>query len=107
MDHLLGWLKPLYEFVGVPWPRVSLFAVMILSAIVGGGIWTLVGKQVEKDHRASTSTTPISTSTSTTSINNSTSGAQSPAISGNGNNVTYNNGNPPDKKAEPPKGKGR
>jgi hypothetical protein len=96
MEHLLGWLKPLYELFGFPYPRVSLAAVMVLGAAFSGGVWMLVGKQAEKDHQLSVAHPPMSGPASTT-------GSESPAVSGNGNNVTYNNdAAPPGKKAETP-----
>jgi hypothetical protein len=98
MDHLLAWFKPIYELVGTPFPKTSLIAVMVLGAAISGGFWSLVGKQVAKDNRQQ----------SLTNGSASTSASQSPAISGNGNSVTYDTSAPSDKKSEPAKnGEGR
>ena len=43
-------LKPAYEWVGVPYPKLTLAIAIILGAIAGGSVWQLAAKQVEKDH---------------------------------------------------------
>ena len=94
----MQWLKAIYETFGIPYPRISLIAVVILGAIVFGGAWVLVGKQVEKDHlKGPTVETPRKTGDATTS------GANSPAVTGNGNEIQYNHSSPPKEKRKPPK----
>jgi hypothetical protein len=98
MEHFLGWLKPIYEMVGTPFPRASFVIVVILGAAISGGLWKLVGRQVERDHQL---TSPSAVANGSAS----TSGSQSPAISGNGNSVTYSDSPTSGKKPESGKGK--
>jgi hypothetical protein len=87
----LDLLKQLYDAFGTPHPRLSLLVVMVIGALVAGVLWYSLGKHVEKDRR--TAVPQISGPAST-------SGNDSPAVTGNGNSMTY--GNPP----APPKKKG-
>jgi hypothetical protein len=80
----IDFLKQIYNAVGAPYPRLSLLVVMVVAALVAGVFWYSLGKQVEKDHSAS----PPQVSGPA-----STSGNNSPAVTGNGNTVTY--GSPP------------
>jgi len=46
-------LRSIYEFFGVPYPRVSLVVVTILGAAAAFSIWSFAARQVEKDRRTS------------------------------------------------------
>lgn len=45
----MDWLRALYELVGVPFPRLSLFVAAVVGASLLGGAWWLVGRQYRKD----------------------------------------------------------
>jgi len=85
-------LKALYETFGVPYPRVSLVVVVILGAVVFGGAWVFASKQVAKDHPRSPTVEAPRTGNATTS------GSNSPAVTGNGNDIQYSEPSPPKKK---------
>jgi hypothetical protein len=89
----LQWLKVIYETFGTPYPRASLIVVMILCAIVGGGAWLVLAKQVQKDRI--NSSTPSSLPPPSVSGPASTSGNNSPANTGNGNVFNYDQSKPP------------
>jgi hypothetical protein len=93
----VDWLKALYETFGTPHPRVSLYVVTILGAAVAFGIWLFAAKQVEKDRQT------IKAPPSEMSGPASTTGDQSPAVTGNGNDIRYDQPPPPKKKPESPK----
>jgi hypothetical protein len=93
----LEWLKAIYETFGTPYPRISLVAVMIVGAIFGGAVWLFAAKQVEKDRRATSNTPSQATGPAITS------GDNSPANTGKGNNITYDQSSHPVKKPEPAK----
>jgi hypothetical protein len=84
----LEWLKAFYDTFGTPYPRISLIAVMGLGAIFCGAVWLFAAKQVAKDHQA-TSATPSVSGPATTSGNNS------PANTGPGNTITYDQSSHP------------
>jgi hypothetical protein len=66
--------------------------VVLLGGTLSGLVWHFAAKQVEKDHQvisAPSKTGPASTT-----------GSESPAITGNGNKVTY--GQPTSEKKEKP-----
>jgi hypothetical protein len=86
----MQWLKALYETFGVPWPKISMVTVIALGAVIFGGIWILAKKQVEKDQ----SQTIILPDVPKVSGDAHTSGANSPAVTGDGNNFQYNNSSP-------------
>jgi hypothetical protein len=93
----LQWLKAIYETFGTPYPRLSLVAVSILGAISFAAVWLFAAKQVEKDRHTSHAPSQISGPASTT-------GDRSPAVTGNGNDIKYDeSSHHPEKKAEPPK----
>ena len=90
------WLKALYGWLGVPYPKVSLFAVMILGAVLGGACWKFAGYLYAKDH-------PVVAFPPAVNTTNTTSGADSPITTGNENNLEYKNSTPENKKAVHPK----
>jgi len=92
----LQWLKAIYETFGTPYPRASLVAVTILGAILFAAVWLFAAKQVQKDHHNSTVPSQVSGPAST-------GGDKSPAVTGTGNNVTYDQSSHPESKAERPK----
>jgi len=89
----LQWLKAIYETFGTPHPRASLIVVMILFAFGGGALWIVLGKQVEKDRIGSSA--PSGLPPTNISGPASTSGNNSPAITGNGNDLKYDQSKPP------------
>lgn len=93
----LEWLKALYETFGTPYPRASLIAVMIVGAIFCGAVWLFAAKQVENDRRKPLNTQPQVSGPA------STSGTNSPANTGNGNDIRYDESSNPGKKPPPPK----
>ena len=82
MADRMQWMKNIYLIFGAPHPRISLAIVFIFAGTLAAGAWYFIGKQVEKDRQAQIAL-PIETGPAATS------GDNSPAISGNGNNVTY------------------
>jgi hypothetical protein len=91
-------LKAIYESFGTPYPRASLVAVMILGAISFGAVWLFAAKQVEKGHLAGTRGGPAAVSGPA-----STKGPNSPAVTGNGNDIQYDQSPNPDNKKKTPK----
>jgi hypothetical protein len=92
----IEWLKAIYETFGTPYPRASLAVVTVLGAIFFAAVWQFAANQVEKSHAPSASQpTQLQTSGSA-----STQGDQSPANTGNGNNVQYEQPSSP-KKSKP------
>jgi hypothetical protein len=67
---------------------------MFLGALSFAAVWLFAAKQVEKDRSASK---PVASGPA------STSGSNSPAVSGNGNDIHYDQSHNPEKKTEPPK----
>ena len=93
----LEWLKAIYETFGTPYPRVSLIAVMLICAIFGGAVWLFAAKQVAKDHGTVLNAQPqVSGPASTT-------GPNSPANTGNGNDIRYDQSSNHEKKPPPKK----
>lgn len=92
----MGWLKNIYEFVGTPYPRLSLFIVTVLGAISAYSIWSFTAKQVAKDHQTSIAPSQMSGPAST-------SGNKSPAVTGNGNTFKYDQSVSPKDKPPPKK----
>lgn len=90
----LDWLKAIYETFGTPYPRASLVAVGFLGAICFVAVWLFAAKQVEKGRQIS--------SPSQVSGPATTSGDKSPAVTGNGNSIQYDQSSTPKKKSEPP-----
>ena len=87
----LQWLKAIYETFGTPYPRSSLIAVMIIFAVFGGAVWLFAAKLVEKDRQNTSAPSHVSGPAST-------SGDKSPAITGNGNDLQYDQSSPPKEK---------
>jgi hypothetical protein len=92
----LQWLKAIYETFGTPYPRLSLIAVTILGAILFASVWLFAAKQVEKDRHNSNAPSQVSGPASTK-------GDKSPAVTGNGNDIKYDQSSHPETKTEPPK----
>jgi hypothetical protein len=90
------WLKAVYETFGTPYPRASLVVVTIFGAILFAAAWIFTCKQVEKDRHNSNAPPQVSGPASTT-------GDKSPAVTGNGNDIKYDQSSPPEKEPEPPK----
>jgi hypothetical protein len=78
----MQWMKDIYLTFGAPHPRISLVVVFILAGTLAAGAWHFLGKQVEKDRQIPIAL-PVEIGPAVTS------GDNSPAISGNGNSVTY------------------
>ena len=91
-------LNSIYETFGASHPRISLAVVTLLGAILFAGVWIFAARQYE---RSLVRTPPAQAAPSTGSA--TTSGAESPAITGSGNAVTY--GQPPDSNQPQPKKK--
>jgi hypothetical protein len=90
----MTWLKAIYEFFGTPYPKLSLFVVTILGAVAAASIWLFAAKQVAKDHQAANAPSQVSGPASTT-------GNQSPAVTGNGNTIQYDQSSPESKPQTP------
>ena len=90
-------LKAIYETFGTPYPRASLIAVMVLGAVLAACIWLFAAKQVEKDHVAARHAQPNVSGPA------STSGPESPAVTGNGNDIRYEQSDDAKKKSPPKK----
>lgn len=91
----MEWLKAIYETFGAPYPRASLVAVGLLGAICFVGVWLFAARQVEKGREVSTTPSQVSGPASTT-------GDKSPAVTGNGNSIQYDQSSNAKKKPEPP-----
>lgn len=91
----MEWLKAIYETFGTPYPRMSLLSVMALGAILSGAFWLVLARQVEKGG--------VTGSPPQVSGPASTSGDNSPANTGNGNDIQYDQSSHPEKKTKPPK----
>lgn len=74
----LDWLRTLYGWVGVDYPRLSLMTVIILGAITSGAAWRLAA-HLYKTH---TETLPTGATVNTTN------GSQSPIVPNNHGSVT-------------------
>jgi hypothetical protein len=96
MKLLFEWLKVIYGAVGTPYPRLSLVVVAALGAISFAAVWLFAAKLVEKDQLKSNSPSHVTGPASTT-------GDKSPAVSGNGNEIKYDESSHQENKAEPPK----
>jgi hypothetical protein len=92
------WLKAIYETFGTPFPRASLVAVMLLGGVGAGGVWLFAAKQVQKDLGAPTQGAAPAVSGSA-----STKGSDSPAVTGNGNDIQYDQPSHPKAKTKPAK----
>jgi hypothetical protein len=88
-------LKSIYETFGTPHPRSSLVVVVLLGGAAAGALWLFAAKQVAKDQ--ATRPTPAVTGPA------STTGPQSPAITGNQNQVQYSQPSEPGRKTPPPR----
>ena len=88
----LQWLKAIYETFGTPYPRASLIAVAALGAIFSAAVWLFAAKQVEKDRGVASQG-----SSTTAGSSASTKGPNSPAVTGNGNDIKYDQSSPPEK----------
>jgi hypothetical protein len=75
---------------------LSLIAVSIFGAISFAAVWLFAAKLVEKDHSNLNAPSQVNGPASTM-------GDKSPAVTGNGNNIKYDQSSHPEKKAEPPK----
>jgi hypothetical protein len=91
----MEWLKAIYETFGTPYPRMSLISVMVLGAIFSGALWLVLARQVEKGR--------VPTAPSQATGPASTSGDNSPANTGSGNDIQYDQSSHPEKKSKPPK----
>jgi hypothetical protein len=91
----MEWLKAIYETFGTPYPRMSLIAVMALGAILSGAFWLVLARQVGKGGVVQSVPSQVSGPASTT-------GDSSPANTGSGNNVQYDQPSHPEKKPQPP-----
>ena len=88
----IQWLKAIYEVFGSPYPRVSLVVVAILGALGASALWVFAAKQVEKDHAAAAkSASPPTSAPTSISGPASTTGPNSPAVTGDGNNINIGN----------------
>jgi len=92
----MQWMKDIYVTFGAPHPRISLVVVFLLAGTLAAGAWHFLGKQVGKD-RLIPIAIPVATGPAATS------GDNSPAISGNGNNVTYDQSSHHEKEQKPRK----
>jgi hypothetical protein len=92
----LEWLKAIYETFGTPCPRASLIVVAILGAVFFDAVWLFAAKQVEKDRQAKSVQPRISGQATT-------SGDKSPSVTGDGNNITYDDSSGPKEKPKPTK----
>jgi hypothetical protein len=92
----LQWLKAFYYAFGTPHPRSSLVIVSALGAISFAAIWIFAARLVEKDRP------PLNNPSHTTGPA-STTGDKSPAVTGNGNDIKYDQSSHPEKQAEPQK----
>jgi hypothetical protein len=88
-------LKSIYETFGAPHPRISMAVVVLLGGAAAGALWLFAAKQVAKDQGARPTPT-ISGPASTT-------GPQSPAITGDQNQVQYSQPSEPTKKTPSPR----
>ena len=88
------WMKSIYGWLGAGHPRVSLLAVVILGAVLGGAFWKFSAYLYAKDHPAVAGLSTVNTTT----------GPQSPIIPNNGGNVTISN-ETTGPKQQPPKDK--
>jgi len=89
-------LKSIYEFFGTPYPRLSLVLVTILGAAAAFSVWSFAARQVEKDHKSSSALPQVSGPASTA-------GVESPAVTGSGNSIRYEQPSDPHEKTKPPK----
>jgi|GEM_PF-6548582 len=89
----MEFLKLIYEFVGTPYPRLSLVGVAILGAAITSAIWLFTAAQVNKNHKNSNVPSQVSGPASST-------GNQSPANTGNGNEFNYDQSSNSDKKTK-------
>jgi hypothetical protein len=93
----MEWLKAFYETFGTPYPRMSLVSVMLLGAIFSGALWLVLARQVEKGRQLPNPPSQVSGPASTT-------GSNSPANTGNGNDIRYDqSSNNHEKKRSPKK----
>jgi len=92
--------KLIYDAIGIESPKKFIVVCAIFGAIVFSGLGWLIAKGAQaKNAEIHPASAPASQTGNAT-----TSGGQSPAVTGNGNSVTY--GSPSDtskKKPEPPK----
>lgn len=96
----MEWLKAAYEAFGVPHPKLSLLVVAIAGAITFGAGWMLLGHMVIRDRAAKAQTLQTVPASGAAT----TSGDSSPAVSGNGNTITYEQpSSDSSKKKTPPK----
>jgi hypothetical protein len=88
------WIKALYGWLGVDYPRASLIGVIILSAVLGGAFWRFAAYIYAKDH-------PITVTAQPAPTTNITTGSQSPILTNNSGNVTISNDDSKPEKAQP------
>jgi hypothetical protein len=88
----LDLLKTIYETFGTPYPRASLVTAMVLSAIIGASVWMFAGKLVRNDAAQQVAVPQVAPSRVTGPA--STKGDKDPAITGDGNAVTYDSSSP-------------
>jgi hypothetical protein len=55
----MEWLKLAYETFGAKHPTASFIAVMVLGAIVFGGVWQIAAHQYEKAKSVGITSTPL------------------------------------------------
>lgn len=74
----LDWIRTIYGWLGVDYPRASLCGVVLLGALLGGAFWRFAAHVYKSHESASQSGATV----------NTTSGSQSPIIPDNHGNVS-------------------
>jgi hypothetical protein len=95
MDKVVNMLKAIYETFGTSHPKLSLFVVTCIGAGLFASVWVFAARQVAKDHQTSAAPSQVSGPAST-------SGNESPAVTGNDNNIKYES-SPTESKPQTPK----
>ncbi len=91
--------KLIYDAIGIESPRKFIVVCAIFGAIAFAGLGWLIAKGAQAKIRE-TQSVPATSKTG----NAKTNGAESPAVTGSGNNITYGSPpNPPAKGSNPPK----
>lgn len=98
----MEWLRAIYGALGAKHPTASLLIVVVCGALLFGAVWKLAAYEYQRDINKSQAVpsqpVPAKSGDATTT------GNQSPAVTGNGNSITY--GQPSDSKkpkSGPPK----
>jgi hypothetical protein len=97
MPNVSEILAALYKLIGVPYPRASLAVITILGALAGSviacALWITAAAQYAKTEK-----TVLPTHVSGPA---STSGDNSPAVTGDGNQIDYGKSPEPKPKGKP------